>query len=337
MFYTNMTNLSYSLKVIYLIKCELLLLEEYMHNDHHIHSDDHMHNHSNIRIINENVSFVTINNVVDFSNMDFVDYNMIYTMDTLGIILILSALFLGICILTDYFNLNHYKKMPIIISIEGNIGTGKSTLINKVQLYFNKMKLHIKDEHIPRLVKIGYIAEPVDVWNSVSDDNGVTILEKYYENQKKYAFPFQMMAYISRLSIMREVIKQDYDIIIMERSMFTDREVFAKMLYDDNKIEPIEYNIYMKWFNEFIGDFPNIWHIYIQAEPSVSAARVVKRGRQGETIPLSYLESCHAYHEKWLLGKQEGPVLLLDGNKEMNDEDYNEWLYAIEHFISKNM
>jgi hypothetical protein len=42
--------------------------------------------------------------------------------------------------------------------------------------------------------------------------------------------------------------------------MYTDREVFAKMLFDDEKIEQIEYNIYMKWFNEFIRDFPNILH-----------------------------------------------------------------------------
>jgi deoxyadenosine/deoxycytidine kinase len=144
-----------------------------------------------------------------------------------------------------------------------------------------------------------------------------------------------MMAYISRLSIMREAIKKDYDVIIMERSMFTDCEVFAKMLYDDKKIETIEYNIYKKWFDEFIGDFPEIHHIYIQAEPTVSSERVIKRGRQGETIPLNYLETCHAYHEKWLLSDEDEKenILLLDGNKEMNDLDYNKWLDKIEVFI----
>ena len=217
------------------------------------------------------------------------------------------------------------KRRPIIISIEGNIGTGKSTLIAKVQEHFQKSKLNIK---------FGYIPEPVNVWNSVTDDDGVTILEKYYGNQKKYAFSFQMMAYISRLSIMRKAIQlEEYDIIIVERSIFTDCEVFAKMLYADGKIEPIEYNIYMKWFNEFIGDLPNIWHIYIQADPLVSAERVLKRGRQGENIPLSYLETCHEYHENWLLKNQNVPTLLLDGNQNMEEADYADWLEKIAEFI----
>lgn len=219
------------------------------------------------------------------------------------------------------------RKPPLIISIEGNIGTGKSTLIEKVQTYFN--------ETYPD-VKIIYIPEPVDVWTSVTDTNGMTILEKYYGDQHKYAFPFQMMAYISRLSIIRKALKEERGIIIMERSIFTDCEVFAKMLYDDGKIEEIEYNIYMKWFNEFIGDLPNIWHIYIQADPTVSAGRVVKRGRQGEIIPLSYLEKCHDYHENWLLKQQVSPVLLLDGNVEMNTDAYTDWLEKIADFIHVN-
>jgi len=219
---------------------------------------------------------------------------------------------------------NYIKKTPIIISIEGNIGTGKSTLIDKLQKHF-------EGDNVTHL-KIGFIPEPVDIWNSVTDNKGVTILEKYYNDQYKYAFPFQMMAYISRLSIMRNAIKNGFDIIFIERSMFTDCEVFAKMLYDDGKIEEIEYNIYMRWFNEFIGDFPNLWHIYVQAEPQVSFNRVVKRNRTGENIPLSYLEKCHQYHENWLLKDQIVPTLLLDGNKDM-DEDYSEWLEKIKEFI----
>ena len=220
------------------------------------------------------------------------------------------------------------KKLPIIISIEGNIGTGKSTFIEKIQEYFGRIKTDIK---------IGFIPEPVNVWNSVTDDEGITILEKYYGDQYKYAFPFQMMAYISRLAVMRESLKHDYDVIIMERSMFTDCEVFAKMLYDDKKIEPIEYNIYMKWFDEFIGDFPEILHIYIQADPSVSSERVIKRARQGEIIPLSYLEKCHEYHEKWLLEGKDGQILLFDGNKEMDEDDYNEWIDQMKHFIQNKI
>ena len=119
--------------------------------------------------------------------------------------------------------------MPTVISIEGNIGSGKSTLLNKLRDKY-------KDDPT-----IGFVDEPIQLWNTIKDTNGVTILENYYTNQNKYAFPFQMMAYISRLSILRKELKRNYKVIIMERSIYTDAAVFAKMLYDDRKIEEIEY------------------------------------------------------------------------------------------------
>ena len=45
-----------------------------------------------------------------------------------------------------------------------------------------------------------------------------------------------MMAYISRLAQLKKIIKEHpWSIIITERSIFTDRNVFAKMLYDNKK------------------------------------------------------------------------------------------------------
>ena len=78
-------------------------------------------------------------------------------------------------------------------------------------------------------------------------------------------------------------------------------------------------------------------HIYIQADPSVSSERVIKRARQGEIIPLSYLEKCHEYHEKWLLEGDNGPILLFDGNTEMDEDGYNEWIDQMKHFIQNKL
>ena len=144
---------------------------------------------------------------------------------------------------------------PIIVSIEGNIGSGKSTLLTELQNKYGED------------TSICFIQEPVDVWNTVQDENGVSILEKYYADQKRYAFPFQMMAYISRISIIRDALKQNYKVIVLERSVFTDAAVFAKMLFDDKKIEEIEYKIYMKWINEFSKDIPPIKFIYLERIP----------------------------------------------------------------------
>ena len=211
----------------------------------------------------------------------------------------------------------------IIISIEGNIGTGKSTLLATLK------------EKYAADPSIHFMAEPVDVWDTIVDGQGVTILEKYYANQKKYAFSFQMMAYISRIAAIRAALKKKYRIIILERSVYTDSAVFAKMLFHDQKIEDIEYMIYMKWVDEFISDLPPIKFIYVQANPEVSYERVLKRGRAGETIPLAYLQNCHKYHEEWLLVENTQPLLLLNANVDVKNEPgtLDEWLANIDQFI----
>jgi deoxyadenosine/deoxycytidine kinase len=209
--------------------------------------------------------------------------------------------------------------MPIILSIEGNIGSGKSTLLAKLQ------EIYVNDP------SICFLQEPVDVWDSIKDEAGVTILEKYYANQKRYAFSFQMMAYISRIALMREALKKNYRVILIERSVYTDSAVFAKMLFDDKKIEEIEYKIYLRWVNEFIADFPPVKYIYVRAEPTISQQRILQRGRLGETIPIEYLENCHKYHDDWLLNTPS-PLLQLDANADI-DERLAIWLHEINNFI----
>ena len=82
--------------------------------------------------------------------------------------------------------------LPHIISIEGNIGAGKSTL-------YEQLRTMYRDN--PRIV---FVDEPVDEWNTIVDESGTTILQRYYENQEKYAFSFQIMALGTRLSLMKK-------------------------------------------------------------------------------------------------------------------------------------
>jgi deoxyadenosine/deoxycytidine kinase len=186
-------------------------------------------------------------------------------------------------------------------SIEGNIGSGKSTLIELLKL------------HLP----LQFLDEPVKVWDTIRDSFGVTILEKYYQDPKRYAFSFQMMAYITRLSAMR---KAKGEILFTERSIYTDREIFAKMLYDSGKIEPIEYSIYLNWFNEFLDDINIDGLIYVYTPPELCVNRINQRSRKGEeSIPLEYIKQCNDYHENWIKNTNI-PVLYIDGTKNYSIE-----------------
>ena len=218
-----------------------------------------------------------------------------------------------------------------IYTIEGNIGSGKSTLLE-----FLKDELTISNQ------KIIYMKEPVDEWEEIKDSAGNTMLQKFYENQEKYSFPFQMMAYISRLNLMKETIEQNPNaIIISERSLYTDKYVFAKMLYETDKIEDVNYQIYCKWFDTFVKDYPISGIIYVKTDPEICYDRVAKRSRVGESsIPLDYLVSCDKYHddmmdiEKQVMSKNQ---LVLDGNVDIfyRKDTLNDWIKRVKEFIQK--
>ena len=198
-----------------------------------------------------------------------------------------------------------------MVSIDGNIGSGKSTLMGELELYFSDNK------------KIVFLKEPTEDWKCIIDENGITILEKFYENPTKYGFSFQIMAYISRLNIMKEEQKKNPNaIFITERSLYTDKLVFAKMLFDSGNIELINYRIYLQWFNTFADDFPVSKVIYVNTEPEICHQRILKRSRTGESnIPLEYLQNCHKYHNNMLDVNSQDCVcknqLVLNGNVDM--------------------
>jgi len=206
----------------------------------------------------------------------------------------------------------------MIISIEGNIGSGKSTFLSYLKSNNNKYV---------------FVKEPVDEWESVRDtESGKSIIEKFYEDQEKYSFSFQMMAFISRFSLLRKAIQENPNaIIITERCLYTDKFVFAKMLFDMKKIEDINYQIYCKWFEEFSQEIPVSKIIYIKTNPIICFSRIQQRNRKGETIiPLEYLEHCHEYHENMIQTIEKSvDIIYLDGN--VDKTSFEDWEIQINY------
>ncbi len=216
--------------------------------------------------------------------------------------------------------------------IEGNIGSGKTTLFNKLKEYYKSNSSVI------------FVEEPVNQWVKIKDKEGNTMLKKFYENQEKYAFPFQMMAFISRLSLLNKVLKENKNaIIISERSLYTDKFVFAKMLHDKELIEDVNYQIYNSWFEEFARTINVDNIIYVKTDPAICSERINIRAREGEsTISLEYLKDCHKYHEDMLKDMSSYSLyknkIVLDGNEDVYKDPFtfNKWINQIDQLILKN-
>lgn len=223
-------------------------------------------------------------------------------------------------------------KMPVIVSFDGNIGSGKSTTCYEYEQY---LKSHMsngggggggdsganENAIFPTITsfedEVCFLDEPVDQWNKVCDKDGVNILTNLYKDIRANAFKFQMMAYISRLALMRKAVQNPkIKLIITERSVETDRNVFAKMLYDAGDISHDEFQIYTLWFDEFLTDVPLSGIVYIHASPAVCLERISQRARAGETIQTDYIQRCHEYHEDWIRAKK-CPLLELPANEDV--------------------
>lgn len=201
---------------------------------------------------------------------------------------------------------------PRLLSVEGNIGAGKSTLIE------NLKETYAED---PRFY---FILEPVDQWEKIRDKNGKNMIQKFYENSEKYAFAFQVMAFQTRLQLLKDALRYaeehtEVTTIVMERSLEADYHIFAKMLFEEGVMEDVQYQIYVDMASNALKEYSVDGIIWLDTDYEECFRRVEKREREGEggKIHLRYLNKCHQYHTEWL-GADLGFVCRVDGNGEID-------------------
>jgi len=199
-----------------------------------------------------------------------------------------------------------FFKKPVsvkIISFEGSIGAGKTTILSKIKEYINKEKID----------NIFIIKEPVDLWERTG------ILTKFYSDQNKYAGFFQLFVLETLIDILRNKIteclrkkKNKTIYIITERSIESTKWVFAQMLYDDKIIteEEMKCYIYVYGMEEYKKYSPR-GIIYLNTPPSVCKQRIIQRNRNGENnIEHTYLEKCEYYYKKMITFYKENKKIL---------------------------
>lgn len=227
----------------------------------------------------------------------------------------------------------HLSKNIEIISIEGNIGSGKTTFLS-----------YLKDK-LKNFQNVLFVDEPVDEWNEIKDGE-TTLLQKFYEDNNKYAFQLQIVALTTKLMALTKAIETANHLlltykrvyIITERSLYTDKFVFAKMLYDNGIMNSISYSIYNKYF----AVDANIYAtkiIYIKTDPNNCHNRINVRNRAGEKqIDESYLLNCNKYHEEYIsiMEKNNIQIFTINGNKDINETPnlLKNWYINVLNFVN---
>jgi deoxyadenosine/deoxycytidine kinase len=172
-----------------------------------------------------------------------------------------------------------------IISLDGNIGAGKTTLLKKLK--------NIPDVYV--------IDEPVGIWEQFNVD-GKNILQYFYEDKYRWAYTFQNAAILTRIIHINKTIKENpgYKLYVTERSVLTDKFVFAKMLHKDKIINDMELQLYNMWFDNF-GSMNIAGIMWLTTDVTTCIERIKMRGRLGEeNISKEYLENLDKAHHDWL-------------------------------------
>ena len=227
-----------------------------------------------------------------------------------------------------------FRKPEKYIAIEGNIGSGKSTLIENLNNVLQKYSRSL-------------IQEPVKSWQMFSEKNPETdietnILDNFYKDKKRWAYTMQSVAFLTRTYWLMN--SSSVEIKLSERSIFTDYDIFGKMCYENKDMSEIEKQIYDFWFKWLLKLSKETKYkiepdafIYLKTSPEKCFERIQKRGREEEKeVTLEYITKVHEYHENFIekLYNNNIPVLVLDGDidNENKHDIYQQYAHEIEDF-----
>jgi len=176
-------------------------------------------------------------------------------------------------------------EIPIVLSIEGNIGAGKSTFLKILISHFGEDMIEI-------------LPEPVEAW---TDCGGHNLLQSFYADATRYAYTFQTFAVVTRL-MQQQRTPQAKPIRILERSALSDR-LFARNCFEDGLMSGLEWAAYDEWWSFFTHSVPGAPDgiVYLTTTPETCFRRMSIRNRSEEKgVPIEYLRQLHERHEDWL-------------------------------------
>ncbi|XP_073181290.1 deoxyguanosine kinase, mitochondrial isoform X3 [Lepidochelys kempii] len=196
---------------------------------------------------------------------------------------------------------------------------GKSTLVRLLGKTFPEWQM---------------VTEPVAKWRKVqasssreqasSSQNFGNLLQMVYQEPSRWSYTFQIYSFMSRLKAQLEplsekLLKTQEPVQIFERSVYSDRYIFAKNLFELGHLAEIEWTIYQDLHTFLLQEFGDriALHgfLYLQATPKKCLERLHQRGRPEEkAIQLKYLEQLHTQHENWLVKKTTDSCCYLQGS-----------------------
>ena len=192
------------------------------------------------------------------------------------------------------------------VVISGNIGVGKTTLSKKISKKFN-WKLQLEE-----------------VKNN-------PYLDDFYKSMSDWSFHLQIFFLNSRFNQIQKISESD-NVVIQDRSIYEDYEVFTKTLHDSGVLKDREFNNYKRLYNTILKYIsqPDL-HIYLRNNNIDNIIKNIKKRKRDfeKTIDKNYLQKLNDYYENWIRKHPKKKILIIDlsENDFVEDQEYLNIIY----------
>jgi len=192
------------------------------------------------------------------------------------------------------------------VAIEGNIGSGKTSLANKIGDDFNA-----------KLVLERFADNP--------------FLPKFYNDKERYAFPLEMSFLADRYHQLTDDLAQ-FD--LFKNFIVSDYFIFKSLIFAQITLSKEEYNLYRKMFDIMYKEIskPDVY-VYLYQSTDRLIENIRKRGRDYEqNIQPSYLAKIHQGYSNFIKTKEQLNTLIIDVSEldfVNNEMDYQSILKTI--------
>jgi len=176
----------------------------------------------------------------------------------------------------------------LYLSVAGNIGVGKSTLVAALAAAYGwQPNFELVENH--------------------------PYLDDFYADQHRWGFHSQLWFLAQRFEQQREIADTPIA-VVQDRSMYEDYEVFVKGLLEQGILSHRDFRTYRKLYQALIqSTTPPTLLVYLRASVPTLLARIKHRARSSELeIGAEYLERLNYRYDEWLRRFEVCPVLTID-------------------------
>ena len=177
------------------------------------------------------------------------------------------------------------------IAIAGNIGSGKSSLLD-------------------------FLTNTYDVQPFYEPNDENPYLPDFYRDMKRWAFQSQLFFLSNKFRIHQQADRMA-GVVVQDRTIFEDAEVFATALQRMGHIDQRDWQTYWAFYQTILSTIqPPDLMIYLRCPTSTLRRRIRLRGRAMEQdIPLSYLKRLECLYEEWISNFTLSDVLVLESDR----------------------